>query len=500
MKREAVPVVDLFAGAGGLTEGFAALKGFEVAMSIEMEPTAYRTLRLRSFLHKFPAGFPPEYYAFLNGDVAREPDWLSLYPHEWREACDNTRCLKLGTSDADTFIRARVAKLRAAHGGRTVLVGGPPCQSYSVKRRRSNSNLDMDARQTLYMEFVKVLAQLQPAVAVMENVRGILSARHLGRPVIGDVMKALTNAGGKARYRLVSLAPPVKGRALDTSLNPKEFLVRSEDHGVPQARHRVFLVCVRSDLAASLPPLDMSEHRVSVHDAIGGMPKLRSRLGKNDSNDTWRQALNRARKLAECDVQPDIAKAFLLALDAAFKATQGNLPYRDASGGTGFPDTCHADLRDWLFDPNLKRLPNNEARSIMAADMGRYLYATAFAIATGKSPLTLDFPRSLASRHKSWATGKFTDRFRVQLGGQPATTIISHLSHEGHSAIHPDPGQCRSLTVREAARLQTFPDNYFFQGSRTQQYAQVGNAVPPYLARQIAKRIWDFIQQRKDGQ
>ena len=146
-----VPVIDLFSGPGGLAEGFAALQDppgrycFNVALSIEMEPTACRTLLLRGFLRKFPSGYPPEYFDFLNGVLAEEPDWASLYPVEWEEASDETHCLTLGTPEASSFVRQRLAEIRAVHGDRTVLLGGPPCQSYSVVGRARNvGNADYD--------------------------------------------------------------------------------------------------------------------------------------------------------------------------------------------------------------------------------------------------------------------------------------------------------------------------------------------------------------------
>lgn len=132
----------------------------------------------------------------------------------------------------------------------------------------------------------------------------------------------------------------------------------------------------------------------------------------------------------------------------------------------------------------------------MESDLKRYVYAAAFAKATGVSPKGHEefALKGLAPDHENWESGKFADRFRVQLKNRPSTTITSHIAKDGHYFIHYDPLQCRSLTVREAARLQTFPDDYFFQGNRTQQYHQVGNAVPPFLAGKIAEIVSEILE------
>jgi DNA (cytosine-5)-methyltransferase 1 len=129
----------------------------------------------------------------------------------------------------------------------------------------------------------------------------------------------------------------------------------------------------------------------------------------------------------------------------------------------------------------------------MRSDLERYFFASAFAALQGKSPSAEDYPAELAPAHENWSTGKFADRFRVQRWDAPSTTITSHISKDGHYFIHPDPLQCRSLTVREAARLQTVPDNYFFKGGRTAQYVQVGNAVPPLLAHHIGEALFSLL-------
>ncbi len=140
----------------------------------------------------------------------------------------------------------------------------------------------------------------------------------------------------------------------------------------------------------------------------------------------------------------------------------------------------------------------------MASDLARYLFAATFAQEFGLSPKLDVFPSVLLPNHES-AKGfiptkaPFPDRFRVQCWNMPSSTIVSHIAKDGHYYIHPDPVQCRSLTVREAARLQTFPEDYFFEGNRTQQYVQVGNAVPPLLAFKIAEIVRDLVQD-DDGQ
>ena len=147
----------------------------------------------------------------------------------------------------------------------------------------------------------------------------------------------------------------------------------------------------------------------------------------------------------------------------------------------------------WLSDPSLDTLPNHETRGHMQDDLARYAFVAAFGEMEGRSPKASEFPEALAPHHRNWQSGKFADRFRVQLWNRPSTTVTSHISKDGHYFIHPDVGQCRSLTVREAARLQTFPDNYYFEGTRTQQFVQVGNAVPPLLALQIGEALFALL-------
>ena len=513
-----VAIVDLFSGPGGLAEGFSASGGpgcrrYQIELSVEKEPSAHCTLLLRAFLRKFHTALPRDYYDFLNGAIS-EPDWAHLYPNKWQAAIEETKCLELGKPETTVFLNQKMKEIRNEHGGRTVLIGGPPCQAYSlVGRARSAGIADYmpqeDERNYLYQEYVNVLATLKPAATVMENVKGMLSSAVNGDSIILKVMADLRNANGPDSYRLFALSPSSDADCANEVPTPQDFIVRTEEHGIPQARHRVIIVGLRSDVAENLPDsllphLERRKDKVCVNDVIGGMPMLRSGLSRADDPAAWKATVRHACELVQRNqplLSSDEKKEFRAALSLARNAADNDvLLSREEHGGVALPNFCPAHLRDWFHDEKLERLPNNDTRGHMAADLARYLFATAFGRAFRCSPKAADFPPALAPNHKSWLSGKFSDRFRVQLAERPSSTITSHISKDGHYFIHPDPRQCRSLTVREAARLQTFPDNYLFKGNRTEQYVQVGNAVPPYLAYQIAESLWKVMEYHYQGE
>jgi len=160
--------------------------------------------------------------------------------------------------------------------------------------------------------------------------------------------------------------------------------------------------------------------------------------------------------------------------------------------------------KEWFYDENISGAIDHETRAHINSDLHRYYHIASQARTLGRSIKLEDLPTELLPNHKNVGKaikGKslFNDRFRVQVSSKPATTITSHISKDGHYFIHYDPRQCRSLTVREAARLQTFPDNYKFEGPRTSQYHQVGNAVPPLLAKQIAEVVYDLVKRNRSN-
>ena len=506
-----VAVVDLFSGPGGLGEGFSACLGpngqrrYQINLSVEKDPTAHNTLLLRAFLRKFDEDFPPEYYAFLNG-ATPEPDWARLYPVQWQAASEETQCLELGERETTLSLESRIKKIRAEHGQRTLLLGGPPCQAYSLVGRARNAKKDADVvnrdkRNFLYKEYVHILGALRPVAFIMENVKGMLSSTVRSGNIFENVVEELCAAAGPDTYRLLALSAPQTTSLFRKAVIADGFIVRAEDHGLPQVRHRVFIVGLRRDVAECLPeehwPQLQRRGSAKVRDVLDSMPVLRCGLSGGDSPQRWQQVLLGACELVsrtQPRLTPEERETFDEAISRVMATASRPVPSREAHGHVRLPNSCPPELRDWISDHRLKRLPNNYTRAHMSSDLARYLFSAAFGRACGRSPKAPDFPDALAPNHKNWWSGKFDDRFRVQLADHPSGTITSHLSKDGHYYIHPDPTQCRSLTVREAARLQTFPDNYFFKGNRSEQYVQVGNAVPPFLARQIADCLWDVFE------
>lgn len=508
-----IPVVDIFAGPGGLGEGFSSVKdengeyAFHTVVSAEMEASARQTLRLRAFKRLLEReegedSLEPLYTYYKTGKLSPLKD----HPL-WERADKEALQLTLG-EEADNEVLDQVLSDANLLEKNWVLIGGPPCQAYSlVGRARNRGKEDYQAeddhRHYLYREYLRLIQKFKPAVFVMENVKGILSSKVENKLIFSSILEDLNDPdaafGFKSshRYKIHSLTTD-KFYDKDNFLNeikPHDFIVRTEDYGVPQARHRVILVGVRSDLGVSPDILTPVTKAATVFDAIGNMPELRSKISRGaDDGKQWETIVKtHLKELAQDAKSFKKSPELINALNTALIKVDGNRTTGSLRYYAKVPALRHnTELGPWLSDTFLelnKLWLNNEVRGHMEADLRRYAYAACYGEANNVSPkghMGFDLP-GLRPAHKNWESGKFADRFRVQIYSKPSTTITSHISKDGHYFIHPDPAQCRSLTVREAARLQTFPDNYFFEGNRTQQYVQVGNAVPPLLAHKIAK-------------
>jgi len=511
-----IPVIDLFAGPGGLGEGFSSLldasgrRMFRIRLSIEKDAKAHETLELRAFFRQFPPGrAPDQYYRHLRGEITRS-ELFDAFPTESGAARREAWHRELGEQQAEEIH----SRIRTALSGedRWVLIGGPPCQAYSLAGRSRNAGIAgydpaKDPRQRLYVEYLQVIADHAPAIFVMENVKGLLSARVKGSRIFEKILEDLRSPHeallAEGRQPSSHRRPHYVLHSLNSGLetgrepSPRDFLIRAERHGIPQSRHRLIIVGVRGDLGASPDPLRISERQVAVKEVLAGLPRLRSGIsGEPDTDERWVAALRTGvnRRWLKSTGEGGDPVAMLL-----FKAMLSAKAPAFGRGSEFVRGQFRAEReRDWFSDPCLGGVCNHRARSHMKSDLYRYLFASCFAAVHGRPASLSDFHKDLLPNHENVAealkSGHFSDRFRVQLPDRPSTTITSHISKDGHYYIHYDPAQCRSLTVREAARLQTFPDNYFFCGGRTAQYTQVGNAVPPLLARQIAEVVYNALK------
>lgn len=501
-------VIDLFAGPGGLGEGFSALtfkrnrRRFEIELSVEIEPSAHKTLELRAFFRQFSECAPKQYYEYLRGEISRG-DLFSAFPRQSQAAARETlgEPIALGDASGDRKVYRRLKELRRNDRPR-VVIGGPPCQAYSLVGRARNKGVsgykaESDHRHFLYQEYLQVLWTMRPEVFVMENVKGILSSKVDGQRVFPRILEDLSHPGralgkkGGEGYTIHALGTQASTDDLFES-SGADFVVKSELYGIPQARHRVILLGVRNDLKGT-PKFLTPQEPQSAEFVLGDLAPLRSGLSRgHDSPSAWIESVRSAGDL--------VSKELInLELDASQIENLVERSSRLRGRGGRYVVSRRKfrgseRMREWFLDSNLGGHLNHETRGHIAKDLARYLFCACYAQgAHGESPRSHHFPKSLAPKHANWRSGKFVDRFKVQLPDRPSSTVTSHISKDGHYYIHYDPAQCRSLTVREAARLQTFPDNYFFEGNRTQQYVQVGNAVPPLLARQIAEIVYGVL-------
>ena len=515
-KKEPLTIVDLFAGPGGLGEGFSGYKdgkAFKILVSAEMETSAHATLTLRAFYRilKNKGGNSLDcYYRFCNGESTLPYDDSHESQAAWQEAKNEARQIKLGSEEGNSELNPILDSAAISSAKPWVLIGGPPCQAYSIvgrsrNRGKLNYKAEDDHRHYLYKEYLRIIQRYQPSVFVMENVKGILSSKVDGQGIFHTILRDLSNpdkalnevSNGK-KYRIHSLIVPESYTAgMDPEdVNANDFIIRAENYGIPQARHRVILLGIREDIH-KYPKQLIAKPSINVQNVINDLPKLRSRLSKQqDSNEKWVNEISvHLDELLHEATHRDDLKEFISTL-IGYRHKIKELSY--GSVRAELQETVYklnTELKGWYTDNRLQVWLNHETRGHMTSDLRRYLYASTYAMSYKRSPKghkQFDL-KGLRPHHENWESGKFSDRFRVQLQERPATTITSHISKDGHYFIHPDPAQCRSLTVREAARLQTFPDNYFFQGNRTQQFHQVGNAVPPMLAAKIAEVVSEVL-------
>lgn len=532
-----VPIIDLFAGPGGLGEGFSRESSveFQIAVSIEKDAMAHQTLRLRAAhraLRKDPAATRNTWT--LWDSLVEKESWRDVFDklrssgdQAIERACNqalqeavNLELHPKRRGNAAEIIRQRLEQHEGAAKlpRNAVLIGGPPCQAYSIVGRARNQGIkdyvpEKDPRHFLYREYLNAIAEFEPAVFVMENVKGILTSRVRDASIFQKIMSDLTHpgkaAGKKERTDLEYVLMPVTPGSINTgNAEPQDFIVRAENFSVPQARHRVIVLGIRKDVFEKIDSVRKLQPATppAVWDVISDLPALRPGISyRGKELKEWTDAFTLplfAKAVAELR-QSESANAIKVA--ALMEQIKTQLLTRQPDPGSGQdrirnPTKELPQLAAWYRDRDTDLLTNHASRSHMPSDLVRYLFAAAFGEVTLSSPRLADFPKSLLPEHKNVDADKidesiFKDRFRVQVAHTYSTTVTSHIAKDGHAFIHPKPDQCRSLSVREAARLQTFPDSYVFLGSRTSQYTQVGNAVPPLLANQIAAIVADVLTQ-----
>ena len=402
--------IDLFAGAGGLSEGFIRA-GFNPIAHVEMNPDACNTLKTRTAFHYLKEkGRVNEYYEYLKGEITRDELWSKIPQHLISSVINK----EISPETLPQIFNIIDQELQEKDVD--IVIGGPPCQAYSVAGR-ARKNMDDDPRNHLYKHYVEFLKRYKPKMFVFENVPGILSASN------GKYLEKIFSAVKEQGYEL------------------EKNVLNAKDFNVLQDRKRVIIIGWRKDLKLQYPKFDSKEVQYEVlKHLFSDLPKLKS--GQGEWNAT-----------------------------KYIKKTNSYLEFTGIRNGIDFTTQHIARY-------------NNEN------DLEIYRIAVEKWINENKRLNYSELPERLI-RHNNTKT--FTNRFQVVNHKGVSHTVVAHICADGHYYIHPDINQNRSITVREAARIQSFPDDYFFESSRTAAFKQIGNAVPVLMAEGIAKKIMEMI-------
>lgn len=406
--------IDLFAGAGGLSEGFIQA-GFNPIAHVEMNHAAAQTLETRSaYLYLKKKGRLKWYLKYENGEISRD----ELFEHVPSDITKTVINAEMSAKTLPTIFNTVDEIMEKDNVAQVdVIVGGPPCQAYSLVGRAQSSHMivpmDQDPRNELYKMYTGFLERYKPKMFVFENVAGITSARD------GKVFKELQDALKKVGYEV------------------EPHLQNAADFGVLQNRRRMIIIGWKENTNFHYPNFEKKRSDAKVFDLLSD----------------------------------------LVAVDRGCEKNEYSLSYDDCSE---YLKKSKIRTKNDVVTHHMAR-PNNDR------DLEIYKLAIEAYWDNGKRISYDQLPESLKT-HKNQTS--FKDRFKVVEGNDHAChTVLAHLAKDGHYFIHPDIKQCRSITVREAARLQTFPDNYYFEGSRGEKFKQIGNAVPPMMAKVIAEEI-----------
>lgn len=414
--RDSFNFIDLFAGAGGLSEGFLQA-GFKPVAHVEMNKFAAKTLETRSaYYYLKGTDNLTVYKKYMQGKITRE-ELMKQIPASIIKTIINE------TMSDDTLpsIFKTIDGIMKIKGIKIidVIVGGPPCQAYSLVGRAQSSHMEVpmeeDSRNYLYKLYARFLKRYQPRMFVFENVTGIESAN--GGITWKNIQKYLKRVGYEIECR---------------EQNAHTF-------GVLQNRRRMIIVGWLKGSGLKYPDFLEIKTDAVVNDLFRDLPTLHP----GESDDKYARA-----------------KASRYITDNGIRTSNDVLTLHNCRPNIDRDIKIYRRAVE-LWNDGHKRLNYN------------------------------DLPEELKT-HKN--RHSFIDRFKVVEGDEPCChTILAHLSKDGHYFIHPDIKQNRSITVREAARIQSFPDSYFFEGSRTSQFVQIGNAVPPMMAKGIAIGIFEQL-------